>query len=246
MKKCQKQLEQFILHLSESGHSPKTVKSIKERLSALLNKGLLSNDANKMNKILTNNYSQRSKLATWSDLTKFYDYLQATKQVDPPNPFKKFKSLNKSLFKSDSNRQHINFTFDEAKEMISKIKDPRFMAKATELLHTGLRWQDSLSIDQNGYCVQKGGKKRKVFVIGNIPIGNSTLIKSNYHAFLKALKKVGLKPHDLRKIFANHCVKELGLNVYEIQRLLGHSSINTSQYYVSVNDDSLQEKLTAA
>lgn len=83
------------------------------------------------------------------------------------------------------------------------------------------------------------------------------------NAWAKRLKKAGIKagliqldengqmipetsihPHSLRHLGANYLYNEKGFKEMEIKEFLGHSSISTTQLYLHIDKDSLQEKLS--
>ncbi len=70
----------------------------------------------------------------------------------------------------------------------------------------------------------------KVFSLGDKPISSSYVS----HLFKAYVRKVGLDPklhfHSLRHTFATWLVQE-GVSIYEVQKLLGHSSISVTQIY---------------
>ena len=48
-------------------------------------------------------------------------------------------------------------------------------------------------------------------------------------------------PHSLRHSFASHLLQN-GLNIRKIQKLLGHSSIDTTSIYTKLDDDFLKRE----
>ncbi len=60
----------------------------------------------------------------------------------------------------------------------------------------------------------------------------------------KYAKKAGLKknvyPHMLRHSFAVHCLKE-GMNLRTVQKMLGHSSLTTTQIYLDLTGEDIKK-----
>ena len=54
----------------------------------------------------------------------------------------------------------------------------------------------------------------------------------SYSTLWRELKKVGLKPHDLRKIAGSKFV-ELGLNEYDLLKVMGWNNIETAKSYIA-------------
>lgn len=65
---------------------------------------------------------------------------------------------------------------------------------------------------------------------------------------LQLIKKLGRKinidvsPHDLRRTAATLMVKN-GMNAFDVQRILGHSNIKTTQRYVAAAQINLEEAM---
>ena len=49
-----------------------------------------------------------------------------------------------------------------------------------------------------------------------------------------------MHPHTIRHSFAVHCLKS-GMNIRSVQKILGHSSLNTTQVYLDVVGADVQE-----
>lgn len=89
-------------------------------------------------------------------------------------------------------------------------------------------------------------KSEFVFTLNGVPIKQNFLVKR----FKKYVKKAHLNPeltfHSLRHTFASWLVMK-GVSLYEVQRLLGHSSPSVTQIYAHLTNDTLSnavEKLS--
>jgi len=56
----------------------------------------------------------------------------------------------------------------------------------------------------------------------------------------KQFKVYDVHPHTIRHSFAVHCLKS-GMNIRSVQKILGHSSLNTTQVYLDVVGADIQE-----
>ena len=67
----------------------------------------------------------------------------------------------------------------------------------------------------------------------------------NTHDFLKLVRRCGLKNaslHTLRHTFASHLIMS-GADLYTVQKLLGHSSIKTTEIYAHLAPDYLKSAI---
>ena len=83
--------------------------------------------------------------------------------------------------------------------------------------------------------------KHEVYVFPNPDTGKP--LAHLYWTWDKIRKEAGLpdvRIHDLRHSFASFLVNS-GRNIYEVQKLLGHSQISTTQKYAHLSDDTLLE-----
>jgi integrase len=88
---------------------------------------------------------------------------------------------------------------------------------------------------------QKGINKKYVFVSRG---GNKIHPDKPYHALKTALKKIGIEGHvhKLRSSFASHLVSD-GVDLYQIQRFLGHSKPTQSAQYSHLSPASKQSAI---
>jgi integrase/recombinase XerD len=87
---------------------------------------------------------------------------------------------------------------------------------------------------------------RRVFLNAR---GGSLSRQSAWAVLRAAAERAGLRgdlsPHTLRHSYATHLI-EGGANVREVQELLGHASVTTTQIYTQVTVDALREVFAAA
>jgi len=179
---------------------------------------------------------------TFLRLKSFYDYLIDTGARTAPNLYQTFINENRRVFKYAYDRKPVQMSFDEGVKRIKNISDNACRRKALEIIGSGLRLSEYRAVDRdNGRVRGKGGKLRKI----SIPeITGAEYLKSDT-TFRRELARVGLRPHDLRKLFATRLLQE-GVNIVDVARVLGHSSITTTEKYIQdSNSDSLHQQIQA-
>lgn len=185
-------------------------------------------------------YGAYSRVTLWNRVVAFYDWGIEEGHLQAPNPYAVFRKKNKRRFTNVYERRPPEVTFEEARRRILTIGDTEIRNKCLQLLSGGLRWTESFTL-ADGYVLGKGNKSRRVYAV--TPEGPVAGI-GRYLAVLRALKKVGLKPHKLRGIFLSELVRR-GVNPFELKKVAGWSSLQTAESYIAANDDNIQKLVGA-
>ena len=175
---------------------------------------------------------------------------------------KKYRESGKERYLSDKELKRFLTTLDQATQSVS-IQVIRF------LLYTGLRLSEATHIMWKNVNLTtstvtlpntKSGKSRTVVLnqlakntieeMVDLKINNFVFpgkgpqghLLTPRRVFLSIRKKADLnnfRLHDLRHTFASICVNS-GQNLYEVQKLLGHSSSQMTQRYAHLGDKELR------
>lgn len=170
-----------------------------------------------------------SRVTVWTWTTKFYDWCLERGDREGVNPFAKFREENRQLFRNAYRRQQPDLSYRQARALVRQIPDKEVRQAALTLLTNGLRISEYGAV-KDGKVVGKGGKERKLY---GAQSGRSEVPE---YRIRKALKEVGLKPHDLRKIFATELVRQ-GIDTFDLCRVMGWSDVTTALSYVSTRKD---------
>lgn len=129
-------------------------------------------------------------------------------------------------------RREVNLTAEKVNQAIARI--PADSRPTVEfMLLTGLRISEVYAVQQDAqglFVVGKGGKPRRIYGTKELPEFSSL------HKVRRALAKVGLRPHDLRKIAATR-LAVAGLEPHNLCKVFGWSSIATAYYYLQTDKD---------
>lgn len=225
-------IEQYI-NSQSLAWAASTIKSEGHRLSSVAH--LLDKTPTDLwNHILTTQ-KPYSRVTTWTRVTHFTQWLIDSNLKQGPNHYEVFRKKNARLFKNAYTQKFPDVTYQEAKEKIKRIPSSDLRAVATFIISNALRFNEHKTADR-GRVIGKGNKQRNIF-----GPGPSTRPPSvNYQTFRRALRSVGLKPHDLRKIAATELVNH-GLKEADLCKVMGWSSIVTAKsYLIPKQDDELR------
>lgn len=156
------------------------------------------------------------------------------------NKVKEFFKTNAQLFKHAYSKKEVAMTFEEAAKKLNAMEDENLRSKALQLLYTGMRYTESLSL-LNGSVEGKGGWHREVPMAATTP----TKYDQSYSTLYRALKKIGLSAHMLRKLCATKLV-ELGATEADLMKIMGWRNSQMASLYVQAGrTKSLTQKMTA-
>jgi len=156
-------------------------------------------------------------------LNHFYTWLLEEGLRTGPNIFSRWRRKNARLFKGVYRREKLNVSFEDAEKRIANIDTQDIRDAALTLLRTGMRLCELENVS-GGKVIGKGEKERKIYS----PARKTTATRGQIY---RALKKIGLKPHTLRKLFATR-VARAGARPEDLCEIMGWSSIKTAYYYL--------------
>jgi integrase len=142
--------------------------------------------------------------------------------------FKEFMASNANLFKYAYQTERVEVTFEEATERIERIPDLHTRSAARQLLESGLR-SCELATLKNERVIGKGGKPREVHLSPDL---KTFKYKGTYWQLYAALRRVGLKPHTLRKLCASAFSRQDGVTLVDTMEEFGWSDMNSAKRYL--------------
>lgn len=187
---------------------------------------------------LNSHYKPYSVQTIWMIMSHYYGWLIDTNKKRGENVFTKYRRRNAMLFKNKYTRKPVAVDFDEAARRIQHLEDGDVVRAAERMLRSGLRISE-LNTIQDGVVIGKGGRSRRYFGSdeSNIDRSNSTIRAK--------LAEVGLKPHDLRKLFATKLAQG-GFRPEDLMEVMGHSSYQTTLIYTQPQkDEALKKEISA-
>jgi integrase len=223
-----KHLIDSYIESKKNAWSPTTIKSERSRLIGLVRSGESATEL--LNRLKAEGQKLHSIKKGFMRMSQF----QAEMFPTEPNVYASFLKQNRRLFLNSYQRVAVATTFAEAKERIGTIKDEKLRLHCLAILHSGLRIAEANAV-KDGYVVGKGNKRRRVY--------NTDGLDTSIHRdrVARALKRLGLKPHDLRKLFATELAQK-GMDAPTLCAIMGWSNIETAYLYLQP----LQESAIAA
>ena len=181
-----------------------------------------------------------TRVTIWTRVTDFYQWCLDNGHRTGPNHYRTWKEDNARQFKHAYTPRFPEISFEEARARIQKIPQEGIRNKAMELLLGGLRYTESFTFrEEDSTVVGKGSKRRVAF----IPKREGASFNRTYATFLRALRKVGLTPHQLRKLAATEFARR-GLREADLCKVMGWSSFATASKYIApLKDEEIRSKI---
>ena len=169
-------------------------------------------------------------------LSSFYQWMIDQGLRTGPNIYKAWMKKHRNLFKHAYDKEELDVSYEEAEARIASITDKAARDAAYYMLRTGMRISELSTVSGNK-VIGKGGKARKIYYPAKKVIISSKRIR-------QALKKKGLKPHQLRKLCATRLVAK-GATPADLCHVMGWSSIKTAYVYLQPQQDKRLKEMMA-
>lgn len=155
------------------------------------------------------------------------------------NPFADLLVSSPHLFRNAYKAERLKLDFDEAAQRIMSIPQENVRECCLSMLRSGLRIHEVFIVNkETNSVIGKGNKER--FTVWAFP---AHLQLPSAAQVRYALKKIGLKPHSLRKLLATKLARS-DMRHMDIMALMGWSSMETATKYIQpMNEDKLKSKL---
>lgn len=217
-----KLIDQYIKS-KKNAWSPATIRSERSRLKNLVRSGETATEL--LDRLKAGGNNMNSIKTAFIRMSRF----QAEMFPSEPNQYAEFLKQNRRLFVNSYQRVAVADGFSEIKDKLSAIKNETLRMHCLAILQSGLRIAEANKV-KDGYVVGKGAKRRRVYNTAGIDV---TIHRDRV---ARALRKLGLKPHDLRKAFATECARK-GMDAPTLCAVMGWSSIETAFYYLEPNKE---------
>jgi integrase len=231
-----KTLIEAYLKDKENSWAQSTLKSEASRLAKIAD--LIAQGPKKLHEgLLAQGKEPYTIQTTFIRVICFADWMVANGHA-PTNEFAIFKDKNANFFKQAYQTEKLEVTEEQARAAIADIKHETIRALAKNMLDAGLRASEALQPTVDGTVLGKGSKRRKVFTTEQV----TDLSNVNYKKLYYELKKVGLKPHSLRKLAATRASRN-GALPEDMCAIFGWSKFETASKYLQAAKDEVLENL---
>lgn len=166
-----------------------------------------------------------TRLTAYVRAITYYEYVDKQLGSENAKILRQWRKENGHLFRKKYIPSLPKISAEEAARDISAIRNSDVRAAADYILRSGIRAFELNSVTPDNVVIGKGGKQRRVY-------GGKVAEKVPYHSLYRALKKVGLKPHDLRKIRATDLLRK-GMSIVDLQHAFGWNHMQTATVYLA-------------
>lgn len=186
------------------------------------------------------NYGRYTRVTYWSRVVNFWDWMIDQGHKEGPNPYKSWRRMNARLFKHTYERRQPDISYGEAKRRIDTIGDREIREACQFLLEGATRYCELATHNpEERTVIGKGGKLRKIYT-ELVP-----RYQGGYHRIYRALRSIGLKPHDLRKLGVSK-FRDAGLREEDLCEVMGWESFETARSYLKPKSQDEIERLIKA
>jgi integrase len=169
-------------------------------------------------------YGHYARVTAWTRLAALRQWALERGHSQGVNEHARFREDNARLFKNAYQRRPAAATLQDLRAAVAREQEGPVSDKLAHLLENGLRYAESLT-HKDGQVVGKGGKVRATI------LPNGPAKHASYAAVRAACRRLGVRPHDLRKALATDLYRR-GLREIDICEVMGWSSIDTARSYV--------------
>lgn len=188
---------------------------------------------------IDNNLAPYSRVTYLSMAIDYYNWLLETGRKQGENEIAKMKKRKASKYKNAYERKITGIRYEEAEHRVNQIEDKEVRDVCLILLSSGLRLSEVFQV--SGGIVHGKFNVKRAFVGEEFkaPEVHPNTIRNH-------LRKVGLKPHDLRKAFATKII-DAGLELTDTASVMGWKSYKTAAlYYQPKQDKKLKDLVKGA
>lgn len=217
------------LKAHELAWAPSTLKSERARLNSVAD--ILTNGPEAVYKI------KSAELKPYALKTLFIRLADFDEHQRLNIGFKAFMKENARLFKHAYVKEQTGHgSINQVSNLLADIQSDRIRALATGILRNGLRISELTTYSKStGLVVGKGGRVRRLLAPEALP--DQLCSEREVRELRRELKRLGLKPHTLRKAAASALARDGGLRSEDLLYVMGWNSLQTAASYLQPLDD---------